>query len=275
MKELMLAIFGISLLGIIASTVCTIPKTLRPKAQGFLGLFILLFIGSCSFGTHYSDKDAAAAGFESDADQRRAKEAGIADANKWREEKAKLVAIKQEQDRVKAEAVREIERKRADLIRYPKDELVFIAAVTDGTKQYKLQGTDLQKGAARPTRARAICAAVPARINRWAGQVASLSTNGEGKGVLKISLNDDAHIATWNNALSDIGSETLIDADSPLYRTLLTLKEGDWVRFDARFHREKTDCYQEQSLTLAGSMTAPVFLATFLRVERIDLPPLP
>ncbi|MFG1392734.1 hypothetical protein [Xanthobacter agilis] len=152
----------------------------------------------------------------------------------------------------------------------PAVEAAFIAAVEAGRSVYSAGQTDFQKGAARPTRASAICKVVgsPA-VRNWVGKVTTLTTNGEGKGVLGITIAKDTAVMTWNNSLSDIADNTLIAPGSSLFNAMGTLKEGDTVRFSGSFIREPTDCFREQSMTMRGSMTGPEFIFRFKSVEKL------
>jgi hypothetical protein len=103
----------------------------------------------------------------------------------------------------------------------------------------------------------------------WVGKISELTSNGDGKGVVSIELAPNVHFSTWNNALSDIGDNTLIDPNSSLFKSLSTMKKGDVVRFSGRFSSSKTDCVREKSLTLAGSMTDPAFTMRFTSVGKL------
>ncbi len=89
----------------------------------------------------------------------------------------------------------------------------------------------------------------------------------EGKGVLSITLDDNLTLSTWNNVVSDVGSQTLIEPSSPLFATASSLKEGDAVVFSGTFFPDQTDCVQEKGLSLEGSMTEPDFLFRFTAIS--------
>lgn len=116
----------------------------------------------------------------------------------------------------------------------------------------------------------------PGENRGWIGSIEELTTNSDGRGVVSIKIDDssaldaDYSIATWNNAVSDFSSKTLIEPSSPLYQKLLALKPGLMVRFSGEFLSAGRNCIQEQSLTLRGSMTAPAFSMRFSDVTSID-----
>jgi hypothetical protein len=147
----------------------------------------------------------------------------------------------------------------------PSDQRSFLSAIDSGRSAYRSGSNDMQRGAARPARAKAICSALgrSKEVRDWVGQVATLSSNGDGKGVFGVTIAKDVTVATWNNALSDIGDRTLIEPDSALFRKASALSKGQWVKFSGTFRPSDVDCAKESSLTLAGSMTDPDFVFRF------------
>lgn len=153
----------------------------------------------------------------------------------------------------------------------PEDEAALLAAIEAARRQYRAAANDMARGAARPTRAQDICQAVPSpAVSGWVGTVATLDTNGEGKGVIAIQLAPGVVVKTWNNKVSDYGDGTLIDPASPLFRAASALRVGERVRFSASLIQDRTDCFREASLTLAGSIDAPEFI---MRLEAIQAVP--
>jgi hypothetical protein len=129
----------------------------------------------------------------------------------------------------------------------------------------------MARGATRPARAREICAAVPSgSAIIWAGQVKTLSSNNEGRGVLAVSVSDDITLQTWNNALSDIGDKTLIDPHSSLFAKASKLSVGQFIVFSGAFIRDPSDCFRETSMTVQGGMTAPEFIFRFVAIRAVE-----
>lgn len=147
----------------------------------------------------------------------------------------------------------------------PGEQFRFVAAVESARTNYRQNsGNDMLRGATRPERARALCANGQLRTARdWIGSITTLSTNGEGRGVLAIEIASGVTLKTWNNALSDIGSETLLDPLSVVFRTAAAMRVGDRVRFSGQFLPDRTDCVRESSLTMDGSMRSPEFIFRF------------
>jgi hypothetical protein len=151
----------------------------------------------------------------------------------------------------------------------PNDQAQFVKAVSSARTAFSGAPNELAAGGVRSSRMNAICNAV---INQaasdWYGKVTKMTSNGDGKGVLSISVAPDVQVSTWNNALSDIGDNTLIDPSSSMFKTISTLKVGDWVKFSGRFSSSKVDCVKEQSVTIRGSMTDPAFVMRFSSVKK-------
>jgi hypothetical protein len=146
----------------------------------------------------------------------------------------------------------------------PPAEVALIDAVKGAIAQYQNGQTEMQKGASRPMRAQAICRALPGRrAQNWIGTISNIDTNGEGKGVLVIQIADGITVETWNNSLSDVMDHTLIEATSSVFTSALQLKQGQRVRFSGTFLPSETDCIEERSLSLRGSVTEPAFILRF------------
>lgn len=152
----------------------------------------------------------------------------------------------------------------------PDMETRFNLAIERGMAQFAAGVNDMQKGAARPQRASEICAALQTLdVDNWVGQIAVLSSNGDGKGVLSIRIGKNTYVHTWNNSLSDISDATLIEPGSTLFKRVASLKTGDWVTFSGIFMRSQTDCVRESSMSLSGSLTEPEFIFRFTGLSPI------
>lgn len=149
----------------------------------------------------------------------------------------------------------------------PTAETALIRAVDEARQTYATAANDMAKGAARPTRARAICRFLRNRaVLGWIGTVRTLSTNGDGKGVLGVRIAPHVTVETWNNDLSDLGDKTLIAPASPLFTAASALHKGQLVIFSGRFFHSSTDCIEESSITLEGSLDDPGFIFRFATI---------
>jgi uncharacterized protein len=179
-------------------------------------------------------------------------------------------------DQVRAATVQNPEPIRNEQFRAPvvapiDQKALLVAAVEKARQAYAAGANDMAKGAARPRRAKDICAAMPSpAIEKWSGIVETLSSNGDGLGVLSIKIDGDVALKTWNNSLSDIGDHTLIDPNSNVFREATALKVGQKVIFSGTFIPNTTDCFHEGSLTVAGSLEKPEFIFRFSDISPAD-----
>jgi hypothetical protein len=150
----------------------------------------------------------------------------------------------------------------------PPAETALIIAVEQGGAAFASGANDMVKGASRPARAKAICAALKAlAAQEWLGTVEKLTSNNDGKGVLVVRISPTITLKTWNNALSDAGDRTLIEPGTPLFNAAAALQVGASVRFAGSFLRGDVDCLRESSMTLEGSMEEPEFLFRFTAIR--------
>jgi hypothetical protein len=154
----------------------------------------------------------------------------------------------------------------------PDIERNFVAIIKRYSAAYAAAPNDMAKGALRPQRAAAICALNLRSVSGWYGEVSTLSSNNEGKGVLAVTIADGLTIRTTNNSFSDqlASIQTLIPIGSNVQTQAMALKKGDVVRFSGRFGSKHSDCLEETSLTMGGSMTEPEFLFQFSDIRLVN-----
>lgn len=216
-------------------------------------------------------------GYESINDRKRAESLGIFDPDEWADlkaaENAKNLAVQEQLERKQEQLKREEEERIAAenaFYSIPSAQLSVINAIITGRKEYDSAKNDLAKGGIRRTRAKAICAAQPLpEVEDWVGTIETLTTNGDGLGVLEIEIDNDIYLETWNNFISDAGSNTLIDPDTELFKTLSSLEEGQRVKVSGSFIElnEKLDCFIDQRLTQRSTMMKPKFVFRFSSVQ--------
>lgn len=153
----------------------------------------------------------------------------------------------------------------------PSDQAAFIQASLDGQTASRSADNDLALGAALRDRTAALCATVPNySVSGWTGKVTNLDANGDGKGVVEVEIADDVFVKTWNNAFSDMNSNTLIEPTDPLFDQVLSLSKGQVVQFSGSFFADDVNCVQESSLTLSGNLRDPEFIFQFTEVTPLD-----
>jgi hypothetical protein len=84
-----------------------------------------------------------------------------------------------------------------------------------------------------------------------------MKTTGDGKAYIEIEISPGIHVKTWNNALSDVADDTLIDQNSPVFSAVADLGVGDAVTFSGAFVSAKEDFVREASMSESGSMSEP------------------
>jgi hypothetical protein len=156
-------------------------------------------------------------------------------------------------------------------VRLPDDQVAFVQIVQSAQKASGSAENDMQKGGVRANREKELCSTLPAlAVNEWVGDVYEVSSNSDGKGVLAVTIASGIYIKTWNNDVSDIVHNTLIDPSSALFSQASQLKEGQKVKFSGTFFRESDasiGCLAESSLTLDGKLSEPEFIFRFSDVS--------
>lgn len=152
----------------------------------------------------------------------------------------------------------------------PKEQAALSSAVQAAKAQYRAAPNELKKSAVRTQRKGAIEQALGGvlEFKDWRGTLTSMKTNSEGKAYVEIRSADKSFsVKTWNNMLSDVEDQTLIAQDSPLFAAIAELSEGAAVSFSGRFVEDPKDGIRESSMSEAGSMTDPEFIAKFSEIR--------
>jgi hypothetical protein len=148
----------------------------------------------------------------------------------------------------------------------PGDQTKFIAAVATSQEAAGDADNDMKLGAALSRRNKALCKMVGnGKVEDWSGKITTLDANGEGKGVVSIEIAQDVHVATWNNAFSDLEDNTLIKPGH-LFDNFLAHDEDDVVTFSGKLLGSDS-CVNDTRLTLSGKVNDPEFLFRFSGVS--------
>lgn len=146
-------------------------------------------------------------------------------------------------------------------------------AVAQGRIDAESAETDLQRANVLNVRSDAMCESVPdGAVDDWSGTVVTVDANGEGKAVFVVSIEEDIEIGTWNNALSDISDNTLIEQGTPLYDAALGLAPGDTVTFSGTLvsGSDANDaCYYTSNITEAMSIDSPDYIIKFETLQKV------
>lgn len=109
-------------------------------------------------------------------------------------------------------------------------------------------------------------------IQNWEGEITDIKTTEGGKKVsvtIESNLNNnEIKYGTWNNELSDWGSNSMIPIGSKVYKDLENIKEGNNVVFSAQFVYDDKRGFKEQSLTESGFVEKPDFVLRFMSIKK-------
>jgi len=153
----------------------------------------------------------------------------------------------------------------------PEGQIQFSDAVSISSRNYEDAKNELQQSSIRDKRKEDISSILRSyTINSWVGTINQLETNTDGKAILSVRIAPNIEIKTWNNALSDIASNTLIEKGTGLYKDLFNLSNGQRVIFSGSFFPSEADHIEETSITIDGSMRNPEFLFKFNSVKPIE-----
>jgi hypothetical protein len=154
----------------------------------------------------------------------------------------------------------------------PATESSFIQAVVRAREDSQTAANDMQKGGIKAIRDRTLCNTLTSlAVSDWVGTVKTVDSNSDGKGVLAIEIAPDVLVKTWNNDLSDIGSNTLIEPGTAVFTAASAMKSGQLVSFSGNFLSGVSgDCVSESSLTLDGKLQSPEFIFQFASVTNYD-----
>lgn len=160
--------------------------------------------------------------------------------------------------------------RRAPAIVMPAEEKAFTEAVSSFIAPYQGAENELKKSAVRARRKQNLSELVPTlEFKSWVGRLETMSTTSQGNAHLAVAIGSGPiQLKTYNNELSDTGDNTLIPINSDLFNTVADLKAGMMVMVSGTFLADEQDFIKENSLTEAGSLTAPEFIVKFTRVEK-------
>ena len=154
----------------------------------------------------------------------------------------------------------------------PAKESKFIQIVNQAKSKLPNAETDFQIGAILAERNnKLISLIVNKNVTNWIGTVHKLDSNSDGKGILSIVIGDKSfYLQTWNNAFSDMFSETLIEFDSSIYNIMSLLKEKDKVKISGSFFVDSEGFLETQNLTKKSKIKKPQFTFKFSNIEKIN-----
>lgn len=154
-------------------------------------------------------------------------------------------------------------------VEIPDDEAEFLSIVHDAASSAPADANELQIVQIKTKRGQEMCSHLgpSLAVQDWVGTVEDVSTElGGDNGVFAVRLSDTVSVQTWNNSMSDVGDNTLIDPASPLFNTISEFSPGDVVRFSGTFVNGDK-CLGEQSLVDISGLRTPDFTFRFSAVQ--------
>ena len=282
MEFVFTTVMVLALIAILVGLVLMPFKTKRKRGLKMIGSGFMCLLIAGMGEAHRSDAEAERLGFVSATEMTRAQKHGISDPAVWKIKAAEFeVQSAREGGFATVEEMRQADlagfqtkaawtRAQAEeaFFRVPNDQLAFVAAATAAMGAYRSAPNDLAKGGVRAQRRADMCRAIRGRaVSGWVGKITDLTSNSDGKGMLSITLSPGITVKTWNNALSDVAHDTLIEAGTGMFAKLASLKIGQKAKFSGQFFESDVDCVFESSLTLQGAMTSPEFIMRFSSVQ--------
>lgn len=151
---------------------------------------------------------------------------------------------------------------------YSDEQKEFIEIVEQATSVIRDAETELQESVALRKRDDDLCALLGDRtaIN-WTGKITEVGANGEGKAHVEIELADNVRVKTWNNALSDIGDNTLISPSSSFFNNLVSMSEDTIVTWSGKFLSGNDFCLKKANLTNIFYASDPQFIVKFSNIK--------
>lgn len=146
----------------------------------------------------------------------------------------------------------------------------FIQAVKSSQTSSEQAKNDMVRGGIKARRDRELCKVISSKsVINWRGKVTKLDANSDGKGVLEVEISDGISLKTWNNSLSDMYDNTLIDPGTDLFEAASSLSKGQDVTFSGDFasDQNKGECAKEASFGLQGGLREPEFIFRFSSIK--------
>jgi hypothetical protein len=149
---------------------------------------------------------------------------------------------------------------------YPAVEAQFVQTVEATAKAFNSGSTDLQQSQAIRTRDAQLCSISGSHAESWVGTIHDIGATGDGFAYVNVEIAPTIVLQTWNNAFSDIDSDTLIKPDQPFFQTLVPMKEGQKVTFSGDFLSSSDSCLKRANLTETFYATDPNFILKFTNI---------
>jgi hypothetical protein len=128
-----------------------------------------------------------------------------------------------------------------------------VRIISHSQQQAAAAANDLPKGDIKHKRDADICSLMQRlSVNDWVGTIQDigatqeLDTTRDAKGFLTIAVAKNILVTTWKSDIQDLYDHSLIDAHSPLFQTMSSMKTRQTVRFSGHFFSGSAgDCLED------------------------------
>jgi hypothetical protein len=151
----------------------------------------------------------------------------------------------------------------------PSAEEKFVKTVKKYETVYDEASTELKRSKAVTDRNNELCNLTGGSITSWVGEITEIGSNNDGHAHIEIRIDDNIRVQTWNNAVSDMFDDTLIQSGSKLWEKLSDMDEGARVEFTGEFVADDEGCLRTTNMTETFGVMDPQFLARFTDVSVI------
>lgn len=149
----------------------------------------------------------------------------------------------------------------------PKAQQSFSDRVAKATQEYQDTDNELRMSKAITDRDKALCKATGGTFEGWKATIHDIGSTGDGYGYIAIIIDEDIELSTWNNALSDIGDNSLIKPSNKLFDKLLDMSSGDTVTVSGTFLKDNGTCVKTSNMSEAFNATSPDFKVKFSSIK--------
>jgi len=144
----------------------------------------------------------------------------------------------------------------------------LIGIVDEYAQAYRAAPNEMAKGATRPARAAAICAAMKPEVRDWRGTVEELGSTERGDGTLSVRVSPAITLQTWRGDRVDAAA--VIRAASPMHTAIMAMRPKQRVIFSGQFIAGPLDCFVETHSDFYSTLTRPAFQFRFTDVRAAD-----
>ncbi len=152
---------------------------------------------------------------------------------------------------------------------YSSEQEEFLRIIDVARDEYSNAENELQESVILRKRDKDLCSLMKNKVvENWTGKITEIGANGEGKAHVEIELGENVRVKTWNNAVSDLGDNTLISPTSSFFDELTAISEDSVVTWSGRFLTGNSFCLKKANLTNIFYASDPQFIVKFTDIRK-------